>query len=236
MKLLSIDWDFFFPDSMPYDWGHNETFFFLTDAWGMFRTDSHNQVTGEPALDAYAPTIPRQFWSRVLDKNMPSALFTAESHATIMSVIKGLRSLSPKLVTSITHLDAHHDHGYENKSPSLDCGNWAAKAQAMGIEVNLYYPEWRKALAEAKPDVKPTSIHYGLPDPDKYLNVFVCRSGCWTPPWYDDCFKRFIASSGLNAQAQDEYVNMNRGLTLKQARKMQTCNIGRTTHAHSIQK
>jgi hypothetical protein len=24
MKILSIDWDWFYPDSMPYDWGHNE--------------------------------------------------------------------------------------------------------------------------------------------------------------------------------------------------------------------
>ncbi len=33
MNILSIDWDYFFPDTSEYDWGHNENSIMLDFIW-----------------------------------------------------------------------------------------------------------------------------------------------------------------------------------------------------------
>lgn len=132
MKILSIDWDYFFPDSMPYDWGHSESMFHLEAIWPL-RLSSVNILTGQEAFSEYAPTIPRNFWKRVV-KNNP-AIYLAESHATIAGMPMGN--------AIITNLDAHHDCGYK-PNPDLDCGNWADYLGKKIKEYHLCYPEWRK--------------------------------------------------------------------------------------------
>ena len=84
MKILSIDWDYFFPDSSPYDWGHNESMFYLEAIWPM-RLASVNMWTGQEAFSEYVPTIPRNFWKRVV-KNKPE-IYYAESHASIAGML-----------------------------------------------------------------------------------------------------------------------------------------------------
>jgi len=190
--ILSIDWDYFYPDSSLYDWGANEensTFFEII--W-QFRTTDMNLLTRKSMLDEYHPTIPTNFWSII--KNKPN-LYVADSHSDIW----------PFLNDSIVYnLDAHHDCGY-SPTKNINCGNWAhhGLSQNKICQLHLFYPTWRKNSSELSPLSSPTSINYQLPKSLDYDTVFICRSSCWTPPWYDYTFQQFITSSGLNHHTPD---------------------------------
>lgn len=204
-RILSIDWDYFFPNSAFYDWGHDEKVFFLELIWQL-RLNHHNYSNGNEAFTEYTPTIPKNFWKKVI-KGTPIAIIIAESHTAITSY--------PDFDNvSVTNLDAHHDCGY-GSTTELNCGNWATNK---GIKkYHLYYPLWRKNCRESEPVRTPDSVHYGLPQPAEYDYVFVCRSGCWTPPWYDNKFRSWIKRSGLTIIYIDGYANRNRSLTMKKA-------------------
>jgi len=206
LKILSIDWDYFFPDSFPYDWGHREVVFFLEGIWPI-RLTNHNTITGEEAFSEYTPTIPRNFWKRVV-KGEP-LIYVAESHASILAI--------PFQSAIVTNLDAHHDCGYGH-STSLECGNWAHIAGSRIKEFHQVYPSWRKIGSEGPPQRKPDSIINGLPELDYYDLVFVCRSGCWTPPWYDNKFQAFLRQSGNEPQFMDQFAGKNRSPSMAKAK------------------
>lgn len=213
MRLLSIDWDYFFPNALWYDWGHREAPFFMEAIW-YTRCGQTNLKTGEKALDAYIPTVPENFWSLVT--NRPQVI-VADSHFRVWDL------LAPG--TEVTSLDAHHDCGYGNfkkmyQAHTIDCGNWGAWGQMTGkiSKLRIYYPEWRRTDKEDKAHemVRPI-IHYGVPKPADYDLIFVCRSGAWTPPWRDPEFKAWLEQSGLELDPQENLVF--RGPSLEEARE-----------------
>jgi len=213
MRILSIDWDYFFPDINNYDWCANEENSLFYEAIWFCRCYSHNLVTKKEALFEYIPTIPENFWSIV--KNRPK-LYLADSHSQIWHLIS---QLSGCIVDSF---DAHHDYGYKNKPDVVDCSNWGQHGLRLCdiSELNLYYPGWREKYKESKGIIGPTNTHYGLPGPNNYDAVFVCRSSCWTPPWHDVSFKRFISRSNLDNNLMDQKVWNRRSLTMREAKKI----------------
>jgi hypothetical protein len=217
MRILSIDWDYFFPDDTVYDWGHQESPFFINMLWN-FRTNTR-APNGKLMLDTHVPTIPKNFWKKVLT-NKPG-LFVAESHCDIWHMIENLLHDGP---VEIVNLDAHHDCGYAKitgKVPdtfSISCGSWGYWGLRT-YRISLFfqhYPAWRKDRAEGFPGRRPSSISYDLPEPADYDAVFLCRSGAWTPPWHDDQFQRLIKSSRL----EPSRVLAPRELNLRAARQM----------------
>lgn len=208
MKLLSIDWDYFFPNALWYDWGHREAPFFQEAVW-YTRCGQRNLKTQEMALDAYVPTVPENFWSLVA--NRPRVI-VADSHFRVWDI------LQPG--TQVISLDAHHDCGYGDfkkifQSQMVDCGNWGAWGQMTGkiTQLTVWYPEWRRDDREDKINVmvRPT-IRYGLPKPADYDLVFVCRSGAWTPPWRDPEFRAWLEQSGLELDQQKDLITRGPGL------------------------
>lgn len=225
MKILSIDWDYFFPDSSPYDWSSNEeNGLFYEIIWSM-RITNKNMFTRESVLDEYVPTIPEDFWGIV--KNRPQC-YKAESHKRIWDIIDIHRNVE------LTNIDAHHDCGYKHNYDyrklvpfkttvpekvinHIDCGNWGAFGQAGKriTKFKLVYPAWRKKYRECDPNHKsywfPKNVKYKLPKPANYDIVFICRSACWTPPWFDKSLFDFIDSSNMEFTPMDDYINKMRG-------------------------
>ena len=186
MKILSVDWDYFYPDSSPYDWGARESPFFITELWKL-RVADVNLLTQVPALKEYVPKVPRGFWKKIVS-NKPD-LYVDDSHKDIFPLLeKG---------SIVTNLDAHHDFGYEQLA-ELSCDNWAKIALDKGIlkEYHLVYPAWRRAEDESE-NLKAgvASISYELPAKQDYDLIFVCRSGAWTPPWHDLTFSNFVGKA-----------------------------------------
>lgn len=218
-RILSIDWDYFFPNSEPYDMGHSEHHGteLATLLW-MNRAHCKNILTGENLLTTYVPTIPSDFWKKIL-KNKPT-IYLAESHYRIWPLIEN------EMFAQVTSLDAHHDCGYKTLNMNklyVDCSNWAAVGMKLARigRMDLYYPSWRIIGSEGS--IKgighhPTSTKHGLPEPAKYTKIFVCRSGAWTPPWWDQTFQNFIRESECPVESLESVDP--RGISLEEAKAL----------------
>lgn len=187
-RVLSVDWDFFLPDLIPFDWGHREDTLYLEVIWKL-RAHNRDILTGEWALDVVLPDpkLLTRFWSRVA-QGQPLSLVVADSHMDIIQQLgMGVGDIE------VVNFDQHHDIRYENSPPDLDCSNWVETAYNNGLitSYQLVYPEWRREAPEVESDYKwPswTSHSYGMDEiePSHFDAVFVCRSSAWTPSWSDD--------------------------------------------------
>jgi len=222
-RILSIDWDYFFPCDESYDWGHQESPFFINMIWSM-RT-ANKTYDDKLIMDVHRPMIPRGFWDKVLT-NQP-VLFVAESHCELWPTIDAFCGFHGPV--EVVNLDAHHDCGY-GKHPeqvpdtfSIECGDWGFWGLKTGriAKLQQHYPAWRKRRPEGEPEVSSTSVSFELPVAARYDAVFICRSGAWTPPWYDHRLEHLIKSSGLE---QTEEL-APRGPSLKEARQMSAFNL-----------
>ena len=212
-KILSIDWDYFFPNSANYDFGANEELAIYREIVWATRCYAKSYLTKKEILEEYKPDIPSNFWSIITNK---PKLFIADSHFYIWKILK--------YNDSITSLDAHHDLGYRDIEASLDsdrvtCANWANWAILIhNAKLYLHYPKWRKKDKEYFLSEKPLTVSYTLPEPQDYDIVFICRSSCWTPPWYDEKFKQFYFHLKVEPTILEDFVTKIRGPSMKEAK------------------
>jgi len=211
MRMLSIDWDYFFADLAWMDWGHNESALMLELIWTT-RVDSLNLKTRESALDYVLPNLKllyggdgdKGFLERVLAKECERnlRLFVAESHVELLRWLDSYKLRQSEEIW-ISNYDQHHDCGYSDMpSGSYDCGAWAKGAYDIGKlnQYYLHYPAWRKdqperSDRELKKRMKGFGVwDFAIKDPKRFDAVFICRSGGWTPPWCDADFIRFVST------------------------------------------
>lgn len=203
MKILSVDWDYFFPDSEPYDWGNFEPTedrvkLFMNNLVWRFRWSNVHccgpYIGDKVAIDHYVPNkkIITNFFDKVV-KGEPKKIVIADTHRDIVDLLKQFYSLNGKKIEEVVNFDAHHDYGY-NQEVRLDCGNWAKLCKKLYSKYTLYYPKWRKENKEGNIGKMRFTPKYGLPRKAVEFDViFVCRSGSWTPPWADDDFILFVS-------------------------------------------
>lgn len=180
-RILSVDWDYFFPDEFDFDWSHTERMAFMLEGIWYIRAYSHS-MKGDLAIDVFNPKIPDNFWKKVCPRK-PYLLAVAESHEDLA-----------KLITDgdiVYNFDAHHDCGYH--SDELDCGSWAKSDKIS--EYHLIYPSWRMKASEGNNCIlRPMTVHYDIPtELPRFHMVFVCRSSAWTPPWADKQWMDFVS-------------------------------------------
>lgn len=191
MNILSIDWDYFFPNVDEYDWGHSESNpLFFEQVWPT-RADCLGFLNRKVAFDHVRPRINEiHQLLRRLDTSNVQQLVLAESHKTLLDYVGTNRHLH------VTNIDAHHDWHYGTVTEP-NCGNWAGWLEHLGQlkTYRLFYPEWSKEIAEFREacdcpwgSSRKVQVNYGLP-PAQHLQpdlIFACRSSCWTPSWADD--------------------------------------------------
>jgi hypothetical protein len=216
-KILSIDWDYFYPDSIPYDMGHSENHSpMLANMLWQFRVGNRNLKTGEELFEAYKPSVPDGFWETVLAH--PTRMVVADSHFHIWKSV-----LEEGFGAQVVSMDAHHDCGYRPLKDLLDCSNWAAFGKHMYKigRFHLYYPAWRKDAQEGRKRCRINSVHYGtLPERAEYDTVVVCRSGAWTTPWHDADFLAFVKGSGCEVEFLDDMAPRMTLADVAEARKI----------------
>jgi len=208
MRLLSIDWDYFFPTKenmatsesiRPWDWGHDEKWGVgLGEALWLIRASDFYRESGLPLPETSGEEL--TFWDHVAIE--PSAvIYVSESHSQAASyrVIEG--------VTEVVNYDAHHDGGYEDdalesiiKTQQVDCSNWTYAFGRVPIETR--YPAWREHNPESLNPTIPLQMTREIWQPDQtdtrpFDRVFICRSGSWTPSWLDAKFSRFVYGNPL---------------------------------------
>lgn len=203
-RILSIDWDYFYPDPTWYDMGANENKSIFMDLVWHTRCSMTNK-DGISILDHFKPEVPADFWNIV--KNKPN-IYLYDSHFNIWNHLKDGKY-------DVTSIDAHHDCGYhEDIGDYIDASNWALFGKILGHINNyeLIYPQWRKNCEENFFHTEYIDkILYKLPRSRNYDMIFICRSGCWTPPWYDDKLSVFVNTPTLSITDRIEY---RRNLTL----------------------
>lgn len=190
MKILSIDWDFFFPSQDWFDWAMSEENPFCFEAVWSTRCSSRHMKTGQNAVETMRPDLSllEGFWDRVLE---PSFLCIAESHK---SLVHFLGDALKRESLEIWNVDAHHDSGYDNPKP-LHCGNWVLHLGKRLKQFHQIYPAWRHAYPDRKALRPPDQTLFELPLKFEADILFVCRSSCWTPPWSDDVWLNFISGA-----------------------------------------
>ncbi len=229
INICSIDWDYFFPNSIFYDWGHNENF---PDMLWNIRADNIpilNKKYNEKdiALHNYIPDQNKlkDFWNNIKIKENLNLIIT-ESHLDISYIFDSILLYDE---ISIYNFDAHHD--IYSSEEELDCGNWAyhfLNSDESITHYHIIYPEWRKTEPDMKIDMKiDINTHYQIPDNLPIFDIlFICRSGAWTPSWADDdwinfieCWKQKSSSIWDNKIALD-YVLKKRDFKYEQFRKL----------------
>ena len=227
MRVLTVDWDYFFPDTFPYDWGHDESrAFFLEQIWWL---RAGNRSLTNPAGTAYEEMVPhpshRKFWAGF---SAPKSLIVTETHAD------AFEALWMRQNVELWNLDAHHDLGYSKDEPALDtrgmmvdppvdCGNWAGRLVKFGgiSSYHLVYPAWRKGRMECPAKVlrqkagkAKLDVRYSAKGmPKEFDLIFLCRSGCWTPTWQDEAWMRLVyGAQKLCAEAHQTILPFAYGL------------------------
>ena len=94
MNIITIDWDYFFPDADAFDWGHSElNSIFYEMAW-LTRPSGRamfGPLVGQRAVDVFHTDPTRLKQVSLLMKNWnPSFVFIAESHKNAYNVIHDL--------------------------------------------------------------------------------------------------------------------------------------------------
>lgn len=199
LRLLSIDWDYFFPDPI----GGPPVFLQVFRA-AKLDPQATLLKTWRARIDMYLASgkhIPETsgqeagFWKRFTFAP-ESSLFTAESHHFAADP-KGRDNVS-----EIWNFDAHHDAGYEDAPDGkYDDGNWLM-AYPRDVEKHVRYPSWKHWVFEEEPRTL-TEVHRQFDDGKQiegdFDRVFICRSGEWVPPWIDDTYREFVASCPMPA-------------------------------------
>jgi hypothetical protein len=213
--IISIDWDFVFPDVLDYDWGHKETILFLEALW-QFRVGQRNLVTGALAEEDVVVNEDRfSLLQTVVSIIFPISICIAESHASIVPFLDSFVKMNPFVKDmadgmEIWNFDAHHDLGYGTKD--LECGNWTVHLDKILpiSKYNVVYPAWRRETPEGFLGDKKPRFEYAYHYSDNRkvpvwvgriaapILLFVCRSGAWTPPWQDKRWVEFIKIIKMN--------------------------------------
>ena len=135
MRLLSVDFDFFFPTNEReqmwlWDWGHREAPFFIEAIWTSRAAAFLRAGVPLPGLSNDIDA----FWDR-MQIGKGATLYVSESHADAADhrVRRG--------VSSVVSYDAHHDCGYSRQAVAemkltrkIDCAVWLAFYALTGAE------------------------------------------------------------------------------------------------------
>jgi hypothetical protein len=221
MKILSVDWDYFFPNLLGYDWGHREGDVRFQELLWFFRVYNRNMLTGKFAIDEVQPSRRRlyKFWERVCT-HAPKELVIVDSHQEIYDLC---------MFHEVYNFDAHHDLYDEGK---LSCENWARLALINNhiTKYVLIYPPWHRKLESNDKhllDLKGVEVFNRIPRgfPHKFDRVFICRSSAWTPPWCDKSWLRFIGYWQIfpdlwNTRLTCDFVQKKRNVDFEHAKRL----------------
>lgn len=206
MKLLTVDWDYFFPMPNPdsdesfmlYDWAQSESEFLIRHIWESRAQGFVMNGLPLPRVEGWSG-----FWNqfKIADD---ATLYMGESH---------LFAIDPEVREDIDEVwlfDAHHDAGYRGDESILrdgeerwECENWMVWYDLIGADLHVRYPEWRAWALDREPEPMATLDRQvvsetNMPDDVVFDRIYVCRSGAWVPPWCDAEFNAWAEETPVS--------------------------------------
>ncbi|BDH63106.1 arginase [Lysinibacillus sp. PLM2] len=203
-SLLSIDWDYFISTENQGIISNIENERTIVDEWYKKYFQLKSQGKNIQNLFKLSSEVD-SFWDRIKQIfifNKKTKVYVSDSHVLSYDIAKKFQC------TDVYLFDAHSDLGYGGTiSLEVNCANWLGfllKEQVVK-NANIIYspftkekPEFFKHLNQVF-DIKYLEIQ----DLHTKVNtslIHICRSGAWTPPWFDQNFVRFLNASGLKYQ------------------------------------
>jgi len=183
--VLSVDWDFFVPEKIEWDVGHREALFFLKALWA-----TRLWLYDEMKTDGREGLFWR--WVSSWADLSGACLVVSDSHCFAYDVTTEAQR--------VILVDAHHDCWDAERPGEVACHNWARVwlEQRRNRRMVWVHPGAERIENCPLPDdlnsrVKLTTMEAGRLPKVKLGAVHICRSGCWTPPWLDEAFIRFVS-------------------------------------------
>lgn len=202
-SLLSIDWDYFISTNYETIYSYVENKKSLLDAW--YKRYFQEKSKGRNLLNYFQLSGEIEgFWKKIqrvfkFDPNIK--VFVSDSHALSYTIAKECDCKEVYL------FDAHSDLGYGGLSSlnfNVTCANWLGKLLSeKNIEraTLIYSPYTKEKPDDFYPMNKVFNINYlkfnDLCGDITISAIHICRSGAWSPPWYDKKFVGFINGLGL---------------------------------------
>ncbi len=201
--LLSIDWDYFIC-SKAKGYSSMENSKNILDVW--YKRYFMLKKQGKNLEDLYGLSQEvKGFWEKIRQKFIIEPrvkVYISDSHALSYNVARDTGC------TSVYLFDAHADLGYgglRSLNFELNCANWLGKLLKDGIieKANIVYsPYTLERFQDFKEINDAFNVEYiaweSIPAGVEVAAVHICRSGAWTPPWYDAKFLKFVRDSGLS--------------------------------------
>lgn len=201
--LLSIDWDYFIYARNESNISHLENKRNLIDLW--YKSYILASIEGKDIRKNYrlSPEV-KTFWNKIKNTfafSRDTKAFVSDSHALSYNIVQKFGC------NAVILYDAHSDLGYGGLS-SLDfevnCSNWLGKLFADKVinkAVIIYSPYTKEKPRDFEYINAVYDIAYNdfsnFGDDKKVAAIHICRSGAWTPPWFDDIFEKFINDLGI---------------------------------------
>lgn len=194
---ISIDFDFFVPEEADFDMQHCESLFYLNMIWELRGAFLYNALRCTEEV--------KTFWRKLgpLSRYYKAPVTVSDAHCFAMR--------DPRIVAADTIIlfDRHHDcwpvTRDEKREKNFGSHNWARAWLSSDRERQLIwvYPDtndpadYRDSCADLRKSKRIRALPRKEFDPEEFamddlLGVHVCRSGCWTPPWTDTDFIRFV--------------------------------------------
>ncbi|KGR90981.1 arginase [Ureibacillus massiliensis 4400831 = CIP 108448 = CCUG 49529] len=203
-SLLSIDWDYFISTENQEIISNLENERTIVDEW--YKKYFQLKLQGKNIQNSFRLSSEvDSFWNRIKQIfifNKNTKVYVSDSHVLSYDIAKKFQC------TDVYLFDAHSDLGYGGSlSLDVNCANWLGfllKEQVVKSANIIYSP-----FTKEKPEF---FKHYNRVFDIKYLEIqdlhnkvntaviHICRSGAWTPPWYDQNFVKFLNALGLEYQ------------------------------------
>ena len=202
--LLSIDWDYFIKTPNQKWSSQLESKKTAVDLWYKLYFQASNRGRNIQQFFELAQEATK-FWDKlgtIFQLKEGITAYVSDSHALSFKIAKD------KGLNVVYLFDSHADLGYGGLSSlnfEVNCANWLGKLLKEGLvkEANIIYGPYTAEKPEFFKEINQT---YNV----RYLTleqlggraitveaVHICRSGAWTPPWYDNQFVDFVKRSGL---------------------------------------
>lgn len=201
--LLSVDWDYFI--------------YTQKENWGSYLENTNNVVNlwykryilaksrGKDIQSSFRLSDEADgFWDKIRSHFIfedGAKVYVSDRHTLSYSIAGKHRC------NEVYLFDAHSDLGYGGPTCldfEVNCANWLGKLLKDGCiaKAHIIY----SANTAEKPEYfMAQNKSYDICYPDfedldtdiRVSAVHICRSGAWTPPWFDERFSRFVEELGI---------------------------------------
>lgn len=201
--LLSVDWDYFIYAGNECCGSYIENNKNIINLW--YKRYIQNKIQGKNIKKSFLLSNEvYNFWTKIKKKfsiDNSTKLYVSDSHAVSYYVAK------ENNCNEVFLFDAHSDLGYGGISSlnfEVNCANWLGKLLKNSIinKTSIIYSPFTMERVEDFKDIKNNyNVNFiDFEELEENINVqaiHICRSGAWTPPWFDENFEEFINELNL---------------------------------------